>query len=160
MRDKLIEICERELDRLVLEVHDGSWHANYRNQIPVIGGRYDPDRHAEHVRDVCRALAAFEQHRRTAPEWASQLPLCREKCEELIVDDHKPYRMLGYFGRSLAWNEWNLEQHPDFKTFGCGAMASSCCPLELRWDDQMRQLFRPKAIVGFARPLQWCAPGT
>ena len=157
MRDRIVEICERELDRLILEVHGGHWHAKYRNQVPIIGGRYDPDRHAEHVRDVCRALTAFEWHRQTAPAWARLLPLCREKCEELIVDDLKPYRMLGYFGRSMMWNDWDTERHPDFKTFGSGAMASGCCPLALRMDDQMRQWFPPKALEGIAHPLQWCA---
>ena len=160
MRDRMVEVSERELDRLILEVHDGRWHANYRNQVPIIGGRYDPDQHDEHVRSVCRALAAFEWHERTAPEWARPLPLCREKCEELIVDDCKPFRMRGYFGRSMMWNDWNIEQHPDFKTFGRGAMASNFCPMELREDDHMRQLFPPKPLVGIVGPLQWRSPGS
>jgi hypothetical protein len=83
-----------------------------------------------------------------------------EWCETLINNDQNALKLLGYFGRSLAWNDWDIEQHPDFKTFCSGAMASSCCPLELRMDDHMRQLFRPKPLVGIVRPLQWRGPDT
>ena len=159
MRERIVEISERELDRLILEVVDGRWHEQYRNQTPIIGGRYYPERHAEHVRDVGRALAAFAWHQEQVLPWARPLPLSRDKAEQLIVDDNLPFRMLGYYGRSLMWNDWDFERHPGFKAFGSGVMASGLCPGELRMDEQMRLLFKPRPLAGIVSPLHWCSPG-
>ena len=71
MRDRIVEICEREFDRLLWYERESRRLAKHRAEIPVIGGEYISARHADHVRSVGRALAAVEWHAETTSwSWA------------------------------------------------------------------------------------------
>jgi len=80
-------------------------------------------------------------------------------CETLIYNRDNALKLLGYFGRSMLWSDWD-ERHPDFTTFGRGVMGFLLAPMELRMDEELLRLFPPKALLGITTPLQWRAPRT
>lgn len=81
-----------------------------------------------------------------------------EECETFMYNDHhNALRLLGYFGRSWRWNNWD-ERHPPFDTFCSGVLDYICSPPELRMDPELRKMFPPKALAGLTTPLQWRMP--
>jgi hypothetical protein len=133
----------------------GTWPERYGH----IECRTSHERHHDLMRKVARALAAVERHKQTTPySWANPLPLRMELCDTFIYKDHyNALRLLGYFGRSWRWNNWD-EQHPEFDAFCCGVLDYICSPPELRMDPELRKMFSPKALAGLTTPLQWRSP--
>jgi hypothetical protein len=157
IRDRVVEICGRELECLVKYVHEDGCRL-FAQAVPVIGGEYYADRHDEHVRSVCRALAAVERHKQTTSySWANPLPLREEEFETFISNDCGALQLLGYFGRSWRWNDWD-ERHPPFDVFCSGVTEWFLSPPELRMDKELLQMFPPQKLAGLTTPLQWRSP--
>jgi hypothetical protein len=156
-RDRVVEICERQYDLLVKE----AFEERCRLAKPAFhfGRRTEQELHAELVREVARTLAA-QWHEESAPAWACQLPVELQVCESLIYNDCNALKLLGYYGRSMLWSGWNFERHPDFNTYCRGIMASRIGPMDVRMDEELLQMFPPKALAGLTTPLQWRSPGT
>ena len=155
-RDRVTRECERQYDLLVKEALEEERRRLSRSVFHV---QTEQEQHAELVREVARTLAA-DWHAESAPAWAARLPVELPMCELLIYNNCNQLKLLGYFGRSLLWNDWNYEQHPDFNTFCCGVMASRIGPMDVRMDAELLQMFPPKALAGLYTPLHWRAPGT
>jgi hypothetical protein len=79
-----------------------------------------------------RALAAQAWHATTGPSWAQPLLLREEECESAIYNECPGVKLWGYFGRSVRWNDWNIERHPPFPVFACGVMAHIFGPQEIK----------------------------
>ena len=92
--------------------------------------------------------------------WANPLPLKMEECESWVDNDHHALRLVGYFGRSLRWNDWDYERHPPFNTFCSGVMKYILSPMELRMDPELQRMFPRRALAALTNPLQWRSPET
>jgi hypothetical protein len=154
--DRVVEVCEAAFERFIR--NEREYSRTIFTQVPVIGGRYYAEQHTDHMRSVCRALAAIERHKQTALfDWANPLPLREEEFETFICNDCGALQLLGYFGRSWRWNDWD-EQHPAFDTFCSGVLDYICSPPELRMDRELQKMFPPAKLVGMTTPLQWRSP--
>ena len=123
---------------------------------PSLADSFEPPLDAESVRSVGRALAAVAWHAETSPwSWSKPLPLEMGVCKSLMNNALGALQLLGYFGRSLRWNNWDIDQHPTFDPFCCGVMDYMFAPMELRTDKELQQMFPPRALVGLKTPLCW-----
>lgn len=160
MTKRIRDGCERAFDRLIEFEREERQRQKFLLTAPHIGDKYHASERDAVMRKVARAIAASAWHEQTAPyTWANPLPLKMEMCESFINNDHhNALRLLGYFGRSLRWNNWNYEQHPVFSDFCSGVLAWLLAPPELRMDRELRQMFPPQALSGLEHPLQWRPP--
>jgi hypothetical protein len=157
MSDRFIEACQREFDRLVKDV----CFEDEFVQDPI---NYRPEQRDDYIRRICRALAAQAWHyEHTASynwaSWANPLPLRLDTCESLL--QYVPcngMKLLGYFGRSLRWRDWNYETHPTFPVFCSGVLDWDRCPIELQTDRELARVFPPKPLAGITAPLCWRPP--
>ena len=156
----IVEACERALDQWIAAACDGRLSPEFRVRIPVPGGGFiEPPLDAKAVRSVGRALAAVEWHEKTAPpSWACPLPLRLDQCESMICNANNALQLVGYFGRSMRWSDWDIDQHPTFDRFCCGVMDYMFAPMELRTDKELQQMFPPRALAGLKTPLCWRQP--
>jgi hypothetical protein len=90
---------------------------------------------------VCAALCARERFRRDAPAWAPSLPLRWEDCEELENDSSPRLNLVGYYGSSLRWTDWD-RQHPPFATFASRLLAYKHAPDNVRNDNDIYEQMR------------------
>jgi hypothetical protein len=159
MRDRVTEICEQQVDRLAEAEREERCSRKYRPTAPHIGDTYLPEQYDDVVRKVAKAIAATAWHERTAPySWANPLPLKMEWCETLIDNKDNALKLLGYFGRSMRWNDWDFEQHPTFPDFCSGVLDYIFCPPEIQMDLGLQRMFPPRPLDGITTPLQWRAP--
>src|SRR5258705_11341992 len=102
-RDRVTRECERQYDLLVKEALEEERRRLSRSVFHV---QTEQEQHAELVREVARTLAA-DWHAESAPAWAARLPVELPMCESLIYNNCNQLKLLGYFGRSMLWNDWN-----------------------------------------------------
>jgi hypothetical protein len=161
MRDRITLLCEREYDRMVEEEREERRRQKYLLTAPHIGDKYHARQHDDIMRKVAKAIAASAWHERTTSiSWARPLPLEMGWCETLINNDRNELKLLGYFGRSLRWNNWDFEIHPVFDVFCSGVTEWFLSPPEITMDKELLRMFPPKALVGLSHPLQWSPPRT
>jgi hypothetical protein len=80
-----------------------------------------------------------------------------EWIETLMDNKHNALKLLGYFSRSLRWNDWH-EQHPGFSEFCSGVLDFVFCPPDMKRDAELVRMFPPKALAGITNPgLRWRA---
>jgi hypothetical protein len=159
MTKRIRDACERAYDRLIEFERDERRRQEFLPKAPHIGDHYLPEQHDDMMRKVAKAIAASAWHERTTPyTWAKPLPLELGECETFISNNCNPLRLLGYFARSLRWNGWAFETHPDFNTFSCGVTEWLLSPPELRMYKELLQMFPPKALPGLEHPLRWRPP--
>jgi hypothetical protein len=73
IRDRVVEACEREYDRLIEYERDERQRQKFLPKAPHIGDRYSPEQHDDVMRKVAKAIAASAWHERTTPyTWASE----------------------------------------------------------------------------------------
>jgi hypothetical protein len=158
IRDRVTEICEAEFDRQARAAAAESASCRLSKQVPVIGGEFRQERLGEYLGLISRAIAAQERHALLAPKWAVPLPLQLPECERLIVNEHNELKLLGYFGRSMRWREWD-PKHPLFNDFCSGVLDWLHCPVDLKLDRGLKRVFPPKELVGLISPaVAWRAP--
>jgi hypothetical protein len=158
-RDYVTRICEREYDRQIKAATDWRRVHALNRTIPFIGGRYELRKHDEHMAKVHRALAAQAWHAMTGPSWAQPLLLREEECESAIHNECPGVKLWGYFGRSMRWNDWNIERHPPFDTFCSGVMEHIFGPPEIKMDKALLQMYPPRKLEGLkCSPLTWRPP--
>src|SRR5262249_45807834 len=95
---------------------------------------------------VCRALAARELFRETAPHWSPELPLNAAEWEKMISGKSNEIAVVGYFGRSWACANWG--PHPTFRDYVCGLMACEFTPSHIRDDSELRKEYPPRELPG------------
>src|SRR5262249_32877563 len=57
-----------------------------------------------------------EQFRKTKPDWAPDLPISFDACQQLQSSTSKRMRQLGDFGMSLLMAQWDLA-HPEYADY-------------------------------------------
>jgi hypothetical protein len=102
---------------------------------------------------VCRAVAARESFRETAPHWAPELPLNSADCEKMISGKSNRIALVGYFGRSWVCANWG--SHPTFRHYACGLMACEYTPEHTRNDPELQREYPPRELPGLDQSLCW-----
>jgi hypothetical protein len=123
--------------------------SNTLAEIPVIGGMYIADlEHSHLLPRVCAALCACVRFRRDGPVWAPDLPLREGHCKMLENDVSNRCRLVGYYGSSLRWSNWDYDEHPSFAAFCSGLLACSYAPGDLRNDLSLRREYPSRPLDG------------
>jgi hypothetical protein len=83
----------------------------------------------------------------------------------LSVDEHEDYRhgrglrqIVGFYGRSLEANEYDIHRHPSFEDFARGLMACNSGGWGVEKDPEMRKRFPPRPLPGMGPGLYWQPP--
>jgi hypothetical protein len=111
---------KQEVDRLFAQAPDR--HASIRRN-PVTGGRWlrGVDSIVPQKRRAERALLARQ---RAGLPPGIELPLTQEEWERMRWQGAPKARLVGFYARSLAHNDWFMEDHPSFSTYASGLLAS------------------------------------
>jgi hypothetical protein len=158
MASKLLETCEREFEHLFKNA------CKIPNtgmaETPVIGGIFLTwADHSHLLPSVCRALIARERFAQDVPGWPV-LPLHEDDIKAAVDDDDcLPYKLVGYYGRSLARADWSYDEHPRFDHYVCGLMAYRHTPDRIRNDRDLQREFPPSPLTGLTDgKLYWRSP--
>jgi hypothetical protein len=147
---------EQQVDRLFSEVKAkrGDCCAN-----PVTGTwfQWGIDSIRTQKKAAIAALRAREWFAVNGPPDAPPLPLS--------VDEHEDYRhgrglrqIVGFYGRSLEANEYDIHRHPSFEDFARGLMACNSGGWGVEKDPEMRKRFPPRPLPGMGPGLYWQPP--
>jgi hypothetical protein len=149
-------LIEREVDRLFNEM--GAAPGDFcRN--PVTGTSFVWGRSPikPQKRDALLALLARAHFSFIGPSDAPPLPVSHEE-----IEDAKNARgltsVVGYYARSLAPRDWNLQEHPLFDDYARGVMASDFAPDFIKNDEELRRRFPPRSLPGLGPGLYWQPP--
>ena len=160
MNARLLEVCGREFANHVEAMFERAALSPGWSEVPVIGWHYMSHwPHAGLVSRVCAALATREQFRKTAPDWAPELPLRHEACEALQNSDNNRLSMVGLYAGSLCLADW--EDHPPFADYARGLLAYEYTPQRLRDDADLQREFPAAVLPGLCGGwLSWRSPKT
>jgi hypothetical protein len=129
-------------------------------QIPVIGGDYIPgEDHTRCLRRRARlALRAREWFATHGPADAPPLPLSYDEREDLKSRGSLP-TLVALYARSLSRRNYDVEEHPAFFDYACGALDSKhngypC----FRRDESLRKRFPPRPLACLDLGLHWWPP--
>lgn len=159
MRDRLLEVCEREFERhvgMLLDVNrlttiDGCAY------VPYIDELYGVNADQVTYRPLKRAVVALLARQRFA--WDAPLegvlPLSMRTCQAMIDDPDPSRSLVGLYGMSLRGMEWNCAIHPSFARYASGLMAFPHTPCAVRCDPKLREQFPPQPLEGLADD-DWC----
>jgi hypothetical protein len=144
---------QTEVDRLFDEM--GARRGDYcRN--PVTGGAFvwgvDPIQVQK--RDAVRALLAREWFAEHAPAGAPPLPLSPDEIED-ARNAGGVTGVIGFYARSLACRQWDVQQHPSPMDFARGLMASDLTGWGIAQDPELHRLFPPRQLTGMGPDLRW-----
>jgi hypothetical protein len=158
-RDRVNLECDRQLN---LQLREAFMERELCRLATLASSRFDEpteeEQEAKMLRKVAQTLAR-DWHAEHAPAWACPLPVEMSDCEWWTYNDCNAFKLLGYFGRSMLWNDLKkYEQHPHFDRFCRGAMASSITPRIIRLDPELQDMFPPQPLAGLALPLHWRNP--
>jgi hypothetical protein len=105
-----------------------------------------------------QAQLARERFAVEGPPDAPSLPLSHDE-----IEDARNARGLtgacGFYARSLALRQWDLQEHPSFRDFTRGLMASDTGSWKIEQDAQLQQRFPPRRLEGMGPDLHWRPPG-
>jgi hypothetical protein len=118
---------------------------------PVIGGHFLKGEKTTRMRQLaCKALAARDWFAINGPPDAPPLPLSYDEREELKHGglDH----IVAWYARSLAALDFDVDKHPSFHDYACGALASGRIPWR---EDALEKRFSPRMLDGLGSGLYW-----
>jgi hypothetical protein len=143
---------EQEVDRLFRELRDPPGTLCYW---PVIGGGFvkGVDNTTQMRRYIALALRARDWFIDHGPSDAPPLPLSYGDREALKHGglDH----MVAWYARSLAALEFDVDKHPSFHDYACGALVSGLIPWR---EEALEKRFPPRKLDGLGGWLCWKAP--
>jgi hypothetical protein len=122
---------------------------------PVVGGHFvkgeDDTRGMRQL--ACKALAARDWFAINGPPDAPPLPLSYGEREALKHGglDH----IVAWYARSLAALDFDVERHPSFHDYACGALASGLIPWR---EEALEKRFSPRMLDGLGSGLYWKPP--
>jgi hypothetical protein len=126
---------------------------------PVTGAGFvrGIDRISTQKKEAIAALRAREWFAVNGPSDAPPLPLSYND-----VEDYRKARglmgIVGFFGRSLEANEYDIHRHPSFEDFACGLMAINTGLWGIENDEVLKRRFPPRPLVGMTPGAYWAPP--
>ena len=148
---------ETEVDRLFNEAPDRNDPWERTN--PLTGGRWVPrlDPIGPQKKAARRALRARMWFAENGPPDAPPLPLSYDERETLKAEGGLA-RIVGWYARSLAALEYDVDEHPRFDDYACGVMASPHTPDLIKHDPHLRKRFPARPLRGLGSGLYWDPP--
>jgi hypothetical protein len=111
---------KQEVDRLFDQAPDR--RAPIRRN-PVTGSQWVPGADSV-VSQKRRAERALLARKRAVLPPGIELPLTEEEWERMRRGSGPRARLVGFYARSLAHNNWSIDDHPSFSTYASGLLAS------------------------------------
>jgi hypothetical protein len=148
-----MNIVKSHVDHLFRDAPDRS---DKIRQNPVTGGSWlvGADPIAPQKRMAHRALFAREWFAVYGPHDAPPLPLSDAELEDLKYTD--PFsHSVSCFADSLRANDYDLNQHPSFKDYVCGLLASEDAPTFVRENEVLCKRYPPRRLRGLGPGLCW-----
>jgi hypothetical protein len=112
----------------------------------------------KHTKLQSQAQLARERFAVDGPCDAPPLPLSHDETE-----DARNARGItgagGFYARSLALRQWDLQEHPSFEDFARGLMASDSGMWRLEEDAELQKRFPARRLEGMGSDLHWRPPG-
>jgi hypothetical protein len=106
---------------------------------------------------VRRALWARQWFVENGPADLQPLPLGYVEREELKRGGAE--HILAWYARSLDSLNYDVQAHPSFYDYACGAMASEFTGLDcVKKNEELRKRFSPRPLAGLGPGLYWEPP--
>jgi hypothetical protein len=127
---------------------------------PVTGGHFiwGEDPMPEQKKEAIKALRARRWFEVNSPSDGPRLPLSHDDIED-YRNGRGLRQIVGFYGRSLEANEYDVHRHPSFEDFARGLMACNSGAWEVEKNAEMRKRFPPRPLNGMNCGLYWEPPG-
>jgi hypothetical protein len=129
-------------------------------QNPFTGGDWDPDLDPiePQKEEAVRAVLARRWHAKYGPPDRDLQPLPLGYNEREALKGGRAPHILAWYARSLDGFDYNVVDHPSFKDYAAGVMASEIAPSFITEDPELQHRFPPRPLPGLRPGLMWLPP--
>jgi hypothetical protein len=134
--------------------------SNSPRRNPFTGADWDPDLDPiePQKEEAVRAVLARRWHAKYGPPDRDLQPLPLGYNEREDLKRGRAPHILAWYARSLAGFDYNVVDHPSFKDYAAGVMASEIAPSFITEDPELQHRFPPRPLPGLGSGLMWLPP--